>query len=136
MHNATRNMDKEKTMVILWIVQNMIIPLLPIIVRIIVCLFSIKKVTIIVTSELLYYSFTVNIILVSNLWKSGGFGSIVLSIFPCIISLIDIVIIGFDTVGMASLSANVFAITAAISCFALGVIYRIMQYRSSNGGEI
>lgn len=111
--------------IIKWIVQSILTPLLPVAVKMLVGFFSTKSVDVIDASELLYYSFFICILIIESMGKQHTVFTTVASYALIVVSIVDIVLIAIVVVGDASVNVTPFAISVAIICACIGIIYRV-----------
>ena len=120
--------DKKILDIVGWIFSVILLPLLPILVKVVVKIFTSISISIIDPNELLYYSFIVGIIVLQSLNSSGS--SLLfafLSYIVGILCLICILLIAFIATGKANINVLSFSIASSIACSCIGIIYKITE---------
>ena len=119
-----------------WIALNIVLPTLPMIVKLIVNIFSVSKVVVFDQNELLYYNFFICILLWELLRKEVTLFGFIIKCVIVFICMCDILFIAFVSTGQQSnISIWIFAISTAIICAGFGSAYIINKEKKSVKGE-
>lgn len=111
-----------------WVGANILLPFLPIAVKMVVNCFSTASATVWDPNDLLYYNFFICILLLDLLKKKDTIFSYVVSGIGYLICIIDILMIGFIATGQENfMRIQGFAIAVAIICACFGSIYVLVQ---------
>ena len=119
-----------------WISMNILLPFLPILIKMFTNHFSTAKTEIWEPNDLLYYNFFICILLINLLKQKNNLFSYIVTIIAFILCIFDILLIAFIATGQQNiLATRNFAICTAIVCASFGSAYVIMQRNILTEGE-
>ena len=111
-----------------WVGANILLPFLPIAVKMVVNWFSTATTKVWDPNDLLYYNFFICILLLDLLKKKDTIFSYVVSGIGYFICIVDILMIGFIATGQENfIRTQSFAVAVAVLCACFGSIYVLVQ---------
>lgn len=116
-----------------WIFKNLFLPIIPVIVRILVRMFSRDDVTLWCLDDLLYYNFFICLLLHEKITDRRDVVSGIMRFTLACICGLDLILIALSLTGSANEFALTFSMATAVICACMGIIYEMVDAFSERG---
>ena len=117
-----------------WIGTNLLLPLIPIAVRVIVRVFSSDEIPLWDPNDLLYYNFFICLLLLSGLREYNGILASCARNVLWLLCIVDNILIVLVLQGSANAYVLQFSIVAAVTCAGFGIVFALVDGFFGNGG--
>ena len=128
--------DEQKVTFFGWIIANLGLPLAPLIIKILICIFSKVKVNIFDSIELILYSFFICIILIDITSQQNNVYGKMLNTVLIIFCIIDIVLMVLLYLNIGNIGCIIYALVMAITTPVFAFMYKRKEIIKSGGEKI